>query len=75
MSDDCASLVVMGHRNDGSDGHIAFSSVGEALVLGGFAKTESIDPVTVQKALWQGDVAKKFTFSRSWCVQRPTLLC
>lgn len=73
LSDDCASLVVVGRSNDGSDDSIASPRVAEASVLKGIGRMKSIDPVTVQMSLQQSDAVQYFIFFRSWCIARTTL--
>lgn len=73
LSDERASLMVMGRCNDSSDNSIASSCVAEALVVNGTGRMKSIDPVTVQVALWQVDAAQKVNFSRSWYIPPTTL--
>lgn len=63
LSDERASLVVIGRRDDGSDESLESPCIAEASVLKGIGRMKLVDPVTVLVAIRQGDTAQKFTYS------------
>lgn len=73
LSDDRASMVVIGLCDDGSDDSIASPRIAEAAGLKDIGGVKSIVSVTVLYALKRGDAAQNFTFSRSWCIPHSTL--